>query len=214
MTCFLFVALVAAAAQDAIVISIREERWQQFMHNVSPDFAVAFHVRKLNGTLVELEHPRPKGVTRGAMGCYESHMRAWESIISTRETGLVFEDDAILMPDPGPIQAVIQEANRLSSLNPRCCYVYLSDNKPWVAPGTTTFDQSSHFLKFTWHSRQWHATVAQIITPNVAELLLLGARPIREPVDVYLANLDRKNTIVSLHSLTDLVSSGHNKSDT
>ena len=105
--------------------------------------------------------------TKGAVGCYFSHVRVWKKIAEKGITGLVFEDDACLSGDKKNSHAWLQQV-RLVSASSKGCVCFL---------GQMTLDNASF------------GTHAYCINPQGARNLLRNCYPIEMQIDAYMRTM-------------------------
>jgi glycosyl transferase, family 25 len=121
-------------------------------------------------------------MTRGELGCSDSHIRIWQRIVDTNLPGaVIFEDDADV---PAVLPSLIGKA---WSHRDRWDLVYFGYN--WK-PETRPIDGINEFV-VPDIADQWHVAHAYMVTNAGAARLLRDALPITLPVDVYMARLTR-----------------------
>jgi glycosyl transferase family 25 len=125
-----------------------------------------------------------RALTRGELGCSDSHRRVWAQIVQRDLPGaLVLEDDADPPPD------LPQWIARAWSRRSRWDLLYLGYN--WQ-PATRPIEGEPHFV-VPDIAQAWHVMHAYLVTQGGAQCLLDGALPIRVPVDVYAARRTRSD---------------------
>jgi GR25 family glycosyltransferase involved in LPS biosynthesis len=119
-------------------------------------------------------------MTRGELGCSDSHRRAWSYIVEAALPGaLVLEDDADLPADlPQWVREAWQYRDRWEVL-------YLG-HTGWAM--ALPIDGVPQF-QIPLIAHAWNVTHAYLVTHDGARRLLRHALPIRSPVDVYMARL-------------------------
>ena len=120
----------------------------------------------------------PSGMTRGELGCSDSHQRVWRHVVqSGAEGALVLEDDADVPPDlPLWVQAAWRYRDRWD-------LAYLGYN--WQPNARPVPDVAGFEIPDL--AGAWHVMHAYLLTQRGAKRLLQDALPIRLPLDVYVA---------------------------
>jgi glycosyl transferase family 25 len=122
-----------------------------------------------------LKHRRRKAVP-GELGCYVSHLLAWEKCIALNQPLLVLEDDAELTPD---FMAGIKV---LQTLADNVGYVRV---EPLESKWVVTVWQQQHF-SLVKQLKVGMCATGYLITPNAAKQLLKKATAICYPIDLFL----------------------------
>jgi glycosyl transferase, family 25 len=124
------------------------------------------------------DEPDGRPLTRGELGCSDSHQRVWSHVVSAGLPGaLVLEDDVTVPPDlPRWVDAAWQHRERWD-------LVYLG-HTGWAR--TLPIDGAPDF-RIPLIAHAWHVTHAYLVTQQGARRLLRDAVPVRLPVDIYMA---------------------------
>jgi glycosyl transferase family 25 len=177
------------------VITMRPPFWSRLQRQLADWGTVAERVDATDGNTIDVAQwiadgrYRPaadgdRALTRGELGCSDSHRRVWAQIVQRDLPGaLVLEDDADPPPD---LPQWIARAWRLRS---RWDLLYLGYN--WQ-PGTRPIGGEQDFV-VPDIAQAWHVMHAYLVTQGGAQCLLDGALPIRVPVDVYAARRTRSD---------------------
>jgi glycosyl transferase, family 25 len=171
------------------VITMRPPLWSRLQRRLAEWGTVVHRVEGTDGNAIDVAqwiaegryHPPAAGdraMTRGELGCSDSHRRVWTEIVQRDLPGaLVLEDDADPPPD---LPQWIARAWRLRS---RWDLLYLGYNWP---PATQPIAGEQDFV-VPDIAQAWHVMHAYLVTQGGAQCLLDGAVPIRVPVDVHAA---------------------------
>lgn len=115
-------------------------------------------------------------LTRGAVGCYLSHIRAWKSLVTSgKPLGYVFEDDAALSPGLGA--RVRDTVARLATLGIAWDMMLLGHFNTRGVPLAPGLLQARSFM----------LTHAYVMTSACARRLIRGMLPIRQQIDYALS---------------------------
>ena len=120
-------------------------------------------------------------LTPGEVGCYLSHIQAWQTCIQNQKITLVFEDDFILSP------RFEQTLNDLLSISDAWDLVRLSgiyDTKDRLLISRTSFNLVENLGEPC-------GTASYILNPKAAKILLDHTHDIYEPVDHYLEHFKK-----------------------
>lgn len=173
---------------NVYVITIRNDRWLHFTARIGP---WAPHFRRFAGTNGrtlnprtwkhngKLEHPSMK---RGRIGCYDSHVRVWETIKrSGVDYALVFEDDADIHYSAHQVQRI---ENALKQIQ----------GKPWdlILLGhynDRRYDSKRGIAGGLPRATRWQPMHAYLISKSGVQKVLKSAWPIKHALDVYVGTL-------------------------
>jgi len=171
------------------VISIREERLKEFMAQpkLQPLANRVGIIHGVNGETLDkaqiavIHKPINKwnALRRGELGCYLSHMSAWQTMVDQSiPYALIMEDDCI-MPDPQDLERALQEVHRI---DPNW-KIYLLARNP-------QFKRNARILTpdICVPSRSW-GLFCYFVTLEGARTLLGRGKPIKCAVDVYVSSL-------------------------
>jgi glycosyl transferase family 25 len=120
-------------------------------------------------------------LTPGEIGCYLSHIQAWERCVSEQKITLVFEDDFLISPR---FEAVL---NDLLSIGQEWDLVRLSG----------IYETEDHLLasrdsfNLVENLGEPCGTASYILRPAAAKILLKNSADIYEPVDHYLEHFNK-----------------------
>ena len=180
----------------------REDRRKNFLEvnsHLSVEFIEAVDGQELNhATLVQSGFDtnrlwrdpfKNRKLTRGEIGCFLSHARAWTACKNLNEPIMVFEDDAIV----GEL-----DEEYIESLAKEYDFIYLSrnENEP---ENTVSIDNTIEKPAYPYNM------TAYVITPKCASLLL-GSGILKQiiPVDEFLPHvLPQLNAVAFKHNLAD-----------
>lgn len=138
------------------------------------------------------------GMTRGELGCSDSHRRVWAHVVERGLPGaLVLEDDADV-PDELPAWIAPAWEHRA-----QWDLLYLGFN--WQPPSRPAPGAPGFVMPDI--ADAWHVMHAYLVTQSGARRLLDGALPIRLPVDVFVARATGQGLRAwqSAHSLVGTV---------
>lgn len=174
-------------------ISIRPERFRNLQSRMN---FWKSHIKLFPGTNGRTLTPKNmyqkvapgKNLTRGQVGCYDSHVRLWNHIAKHHNGPvLILEDDAALFYNQQLAQRFkyIFDTLQKKSINWDCIYFGhygFSEKGPSLAPGI-------HICN------EWHGLFCYLIKPSTAKILAQNAWPMREPVDVYVGKFIRSRQL-------------------
>lgn len=183
--------------RNAYVISIRSERWSAIQRRFGP---WSKHLKMWRGTdgrrLNKNQWYREKkftrrfggGMTRGELGCYDSHARLWKKLASSNEDmALILEDDANINYNAGVANRLARAFENLKKNDVQWDIFYLGhygkntnqrrhlrkSNGNQVCPGVSTCPS-------------WQGLFAYVLTKKGAQKLLRGLWPAQRPIDTYV----------------------------
>ncbi|WP_299017024.1 glycosyltransferase family 25 protein [uncultured Photobacterium sp.] len=115
----------------------------------------------------------------GELGCYASHILAWQKCVELGEPILVFEDDLVLKPG---VKEAIKACEKLIS-----DYGFIRMESTRKKPQYPV----KHVGKFTLFNfmKIPQCTTCYAISPQVAKAFLKHSQTIRLPVDVFIRNI-------------------------
>jgi GR25 family glycosyltransferase involved in LPS biosynthesis len=180
--------------QPTYVLSIRPERMQSFIQRMGPWGSFSKRASCVVGSTLDRKKLLQTGVINlkgnnlklGQIGCSLSHLNAWQNIVNAPyEYGTVFEDDAGFSYSSEVEQHVKKAMLELKMTNTDWDILFWCINPiPHVAAGLQTC-----------HLQNWHrvplnncmATIAYTIKKSVAQFFVQNAKPIHNPVDVWIS---------------------------
>lgn len=188
---------------DAVVISMQADRFADAAAELAPYGVVPRHFQAVKGAAlspeeladtvtadarVKLQTKRGGLPSLGAVGCYLSHVAVWRSVVASRRTTLVFEDDVV-----GARGGRIDEALDAASSADKDWDVLLLDAilkqrkkaRPTSSPRIARLPEDGDFA----------CTTAYAITPAGAAKLLKGALPLHVEVDGYMSAAARLGAV-------------------
>jgi GR25 family glycosyltransferase involved in LPS biosynthesis len=132
-----------AILQNMLVISIREERLERFWKRIGPLRKYSTLIEGINGQELDPIQLEQEGVyrpinkynelTKGQLGCFMSHRKAWQHIVDQEMThGFILEDDCEMTPNKETLmllKVALQEAQSVRwdvlfvGRNPALCVV-------------------------------------------------------------------------------------------
>ena len=140
-------------------------------------------------------------LTPGEVGCYLSHIKAWQSCLDRQKITLVFEDDFVLSPR---FEAVLGD---LMEISPEWDLVRLSGIYK-TEDRVLTHRDSYNLVQ---NLGEPCGTAAYLLNPRAAQTLLENTSDIYEPVDHYLEHF-KKHGIRCLAAKPYPVELAHTKS--
>ena len=140
-------------------------------------------------------------LTPGEVGCYLSHIKAWDSCLDRQKITLVFEDDFVLSPR---FEAVLGD---LMEISPEWDLVRLSGIYKTEDQVLTHRDS----YNLVQNLGEPCGTAAYLLNPRAAQTLLENTSDIYEPVDHYLEHF-KKHGIRCLAAKPYPVELAHTKS--
>lgn len=208
-------AVILAHSVPVFVITIRDDRWTAFQQRwgcEDPDFPLN-KWEGTNGENLNINQLKQEGkishhntLFRGEIGCFDSHYRVWlhmsENSIST---AIIFEDDVDvnIARDKPKLQMWLNE------LQGHNVYAFIS----YVNEDMSVTDYfTPHTAKLAPHS--WQGAPGQIITLDVARVLIQHALPHIKPVDIYVYSLRHLIMSVQVMPSSDKIQHIGTSSDT
>ncbi len=170
---------------NAFAITIRSDRWSRMTKRLGPWSQYVTRFQGTNGKTVQPGLWKRRGklvdvkMKRGRIGCYDSHVRLWESVSrGTNDFALIFEDDANIEYSP-------QYASRISSA------LQQIEGKSWdvILLGhynDNKYDKSRAIAPNLPFATRWQPMHAYLISKTGAQKLLKNAWPIRKALDVFV----------------------------
>jgi len=140
-------------------------------------------------------------LTPGEVGCYLSHIQAWESCVHNQKITLVFEDDFILSPR---FEAVLNDLLTIPHEWDLVRLTGIYDTEDSLLLRRDSFDLVQNLGEPC-------GTAAYILNPTAAKILLENTSDIYEPVDHYLEHF-KKHGLVCLAAKPYPVELAHTKS--
>lgn len=165
-----------------IDLQTRMRRWSSLVQLVpaTDGSKVTYKVWRKQGRLVS-------GLTRGQIGCYESHARIWNRIVqSNLPHALVLEDDA-------DISYSQETVNKLNTMLDE-----LQTQHDWDVLYVGNIGLHPIKRKVTPHLNEpsgWEGLYTYFITQAGARKLLKNAFPIAKPVDIFVGDEARKGNL-------------------
>jgi glycosyl transferase family 25 len=177
----------------AFVITIRPERYAGFRARMGPWAARVQRIPGTNGAMLNVNQWKNKGIVahdtslrRGEIGCYDSHVRIWRTIVQKKiPQAIIFEDDVNM-------RYIESHANRLRSALDEVKKLQLPYHFMYVGGWGK---KSSNYSPTIARPHGCNTLPAYILTYEGAKLLLAHASPYRIPVDVVISNLHDKNVL-------------------
>jgi glycosyl transferase, family 25 len=185
---------------EIYAISIRNERYQalqQRLENWSQ------YLKLWPGTDGKTLPPQPKLppalsnvtlLTRGQIGCFDSHFRLWKHMIENNiDRLLILEDDANLRMSStvlNQIMTTLRELNELQTPWDICFLGHKTERR-------TPFEGGSHLFRPT----DFCGLFTYLLTLEGAKKLVQNARPFRHPCDIYVMHQWKQGRIsaVAVH---------------
>lgn len=120
-------------------------------------------------------------LTPGEIGCYLSHIEAWQKCIESKKTTLVLEDDFVLNSDLGLVFELLTNINQECSLV-RLAGLYNTTHRVILKKGG---------LELVKNDGDPVGAAAYLIRPSAASKLVEQSSAIYEPVDHYLEHYNK-----------------------
>jgi GR25 family glycosyltransferase involved in LPS biosynthesis len=169
-------------------ISMRPNRWHDLQVRLGP---WAEHVQKWDATngyninvadWVKRGKTVPRvGLTRGQLGCHDSHVKVWKHIVANKiSMTLILEDDATLVHNQATQSAIRKAFDDCASLKIPWHIMYLGRQR--------NKDISRHSALLS-RPQGCCGLFAYIVTLEGAQKLLQYTAAYRVPVDVHVGNL-------------------------
>ncbi len=170
-------------------ITIRENRFNNLLDRLGPLWRT--HVVKWSGT-VGLKIDRKNWLlkekirthcrlTKGQLGCYDSHVRVWKDCLLSGRPTFIVEDDVNLRNDRVVVDSLELFWQRIKGIE--FDFLYIGHNNKYTPKQYIT-----HFVDdpnvVVPHGCQ--GLFAYLITPRGASFLLERATPYDQPIDVYV----------------------------
>ncbi|MEZ9303479.1 glycosyltransferase family 25 protein [Vibrio breoganii] len=165
----------------------RRKRIKNIMaeHNIDFQFIDAIDGRKdkhpylsrYNEKLFIYNHKRK--AMPGELGCYASHILAWEKCISINKPIIVLEDDLILN---NKSKKTLEYADCIAN---KYGYIRLEKTKP--KPSILEFEDGRY--KLNRYLKVPQCTTGYSISPSVAKSFIKNSKEIIFPVDVFIRNI-------------------------
>jgi hypothetical protein len=195
-------------------ISIDETRWQAFVARAGPWIS---QVEKLDGTngrsVVKMAWIRQNflsnsNMTRGQMGCYDSHVRIWEMMKNNRwKNVLVLEDDGDFRYSAEMAALLRRIFDEAAERHPNWDIFYLGRNPQ----DPRNFARVGRDIVVPRSCQTFHAYV---INRKACKALLERAWPISVPVDVLASDLSDSGKMNALAAEQSIIKSLNFGSDT
>jgi glycosyl transferase family 25 len=115
----------------------------------------------------------------GEIGCYASHLLLWKHCVTSGESIVVMEDDALPLPT---LPAALQEARRLID---RYGFLRLDYDGP-SRPARTREIESTGTFSVHYFDRYPYGAMCYALSPPVASVLAEHSRILRAPVDQFI----------------------------
>jgi len=174
--------------RNMYVISIRERRLAAFKSRMGPLMSYVTVVNGVDGSLIDKDDMirkklyRPlnanNDLTRGQIGCFQSHASVWEHFLSTdNEYACIMEDDLNLSPRQ-EIASHIQTG--ITELAGRWNLLFLSRN-PDLCMGMKLISPHNVIAQRSW------GLFFYVISKNAAKILLSKSRPITYAADIFVS---------------------------
>lgn len=120
-------------------------------------------------------------LTPGEVGCYLSHIKAWQACVDNQKTTLVFEDDFLLEPGFDSVLSDLLAIHKAWDLV-RLSGIYETEN--CLLESRETYELVQNFGDPC-------GTASYILNPQAACILLKNSPDIYEPVDHYLEHFKK-----------------------
>jgi len=171
----------------SFAISIRPARMQDMRARLGPWASRVQYFSGTNGESIDVKGWKKKGkcapgsvLRRGELGCYDSHVRIWKTIVAQKlPMTLIMEDDANIRYTQQHATRLRQVFDELKRLGKPWHMLYIG-GRGW---------KSGNLSPSVAVARSCNGLFAYVLTLEGAQLLLAKAKPFHKPVDVLVANL-------------------------
>jgi hypothetical protein len=189
--------------RNAYAISIRTPKWRALQRRLGP---WRKHVKHFQGTVVPSATAADSRLSAGQLGCYDSHVRLWKKIARENSKAFIMEDDVALFYHPQVSQRLnyLFQQIRKRKIAWDILFVFHSTGETGgrkLAPGVSTVVP-------------WDGLYGYVIKASGARKLLRHAYPVRNAVDMYVAEQIVKGRVRAIRSNPSLGFVVPGKSDT
>lgn len=180
---------------EIYTISIRPDRWEKLNQRMGPLKSVLKLWPGTDGRLLPPQPVLPQGstitlLTRGQIGCFDSHYRLWKFMIEKNMSQLfIVEDDAGIVASTGMIEQINVALNELKSIKIPWQICFLGHKTDRRTPLET-----AHLFRPT----DFCGLFAYILTLSGAKQLFKNAKPFRQPCDIFIMHQWKKSNISAL----------------
>ena len=186
--------LCPSVFRPSYIISIRQPRFEDLARRMGPWMAHCRRAPCVLGMTLNKNHlqqnrtlsPSSEPLTLGQIGCWLSHYHAWEAVArSPCEFGTVLEDDVAITSSTGVADRVNQAWEELEKNHIDWDVLFWCISPlPHVAGGLQTCELTHWYRVPPMHCM---GCVAYTMKKSVAQSWVRRAKPIRNPVDVWVA---------------------------
>lgn len=183
------------------VISIKKSRFLAMKKRLGPWSVHAKRWPSQDGRLIVKEEwirlgriARNCPLRRGEIGCYQSHVTAWENLVaSPHSSALIMEDDANIVYSQSVADAIQAGLKQAADAGIKWDLFYLGH--VYRTPNVAFLSEKTPNLRVPTGCQ---CLFAYMITKEGAKKLLSKCRPFREPIDLYTLRMGRDKHIVHI----------------
>lgn len=183
----------------AFGISMRMQRWNGMKARLGPWAGNVQLWPATNGQMLDLRKWKATGkvpsnvnLTRGEIGCHDSHVRIWEHIVKHNiPVTMILEDDA-------NIRHTKQHETQFRELFEEITRLQLNDKWDLIYLGRGREVSRRVFSSKLVEPKHCCGLFAYVLSLQGAKKLLAKARPYRKAVDVLVAEMHDSNQILAL----------------
>jgi glycosyl transferase family 25 len=168
---------------EIYAISIRPDRWEKLNQRMGPLKSVLKLWPGTDGRLLPPQPVMPQGsvitlLTRGQIGCFDSHYRLWKLMIEKNMNQLlILEDDAGILASIGMIDQINVGLKELKNLKIPWHICFLGHKTERRTPF-----ESAHLFRPT----DFCGLFAYLLTLDGAKQLVKNAKPFKHPCDIFI----------------------------
>ncbi len=124
----------------------------------------------------KMNYHRP--MSKGAIGCYLSHIKCWKKIIKEKlDFGIILEDDVKLIKDLNDLPKLLSNENF-----PKWEYIKIGEVP--IKRKTKVLEQIEHFSVVRYLKKPPAGTFGQVVSFNGAKKLIKNSQKFYRPVDI------------------------------
>lgn len=169
-----------------LVISIKEERFLNFTQRIGSWTPFVYQVKGIHGKTLDLNTLKRQGIlkrnlTRGEVGCYFSHVAAWQYIIEHNlPFGFIMEDDANLTDNLNIYQQLHLLDQQVALLKYEFDVLYVGHRSHAI---------TQRILPNVSVPKSVYGCFGYIVSQQGAQKLFKNTFPIEKALDCYVADI-------------------------